>query len=78
MAVNVALLLITLAACSLVVDYRKRLEEQENPYSELADLMHDNDWDRIRDINPPPRTGAEPPHTLVASAGRRNIDNIRR
>jgi hypothetical protein len=78
LAANLALLLFLIAACSLVIDYRKRLDEQENPYSELADLMHDSDWDRIHDINPPPRTGAEPPHTLVASAGKRSIDNIRR
>ena len=44
--------------------------KQENPYAGLEDLMRDDNWSRIDSLEPP-RTGAELPHTLVATAGRR-------
>jgi len=77
LSINLFLLLLFIGACAVARDYKKQLKE-DNPYSELEDLMHDSDWDRIRDTNPPPRTGVEPPNTLVAAAGKRDINNIRR
>lgn len=76
LSINLFLLILLIGACAVARDYKKQLKD--NPYSELEDLMHDSDWDRIRDTNPPPRTGVELPNTLVAAAGKRDINSIRR
>lgn len=59
---NIMLLLLLLA-------YSDKEKKEENPYKGLEDMLRDDSWGRIDNIDPPQEDS--PKHTLVASVGKR-------